>query len=719
MTFLNPAILFGLLAVSLPVAIHLLSKPRLRRVQWAAVRFLLASVQKNRRRVQMEDILLLILRALFVALLTVLFARPALLTDAPPRLGGLAAPAAILLDNSESMGQSDGTQTRFEQAKTMINNLLDQVEPGSSSALYLVSDHVKPVIAKPTQDFATVRRALAQAPLTDGGSDLYPGIKTAVDVLKASTGKHREIFVLTDSQTAAWRELDKIRELQDANRDIAMHFLIVGDHGEDNVAVSGLQLAGAVAAVNQPLRCAVTVTNWSHAAVQNIPVKLAADNDPPEDEGMIDRIEPGASRIITLAARFRASGYHSLTASIPGDRLPADNQRSEALLVLDQVRTLVVEGAASADPTADDGFFLSHALVPVSPDQLAQYYVKVTLAQAGELESSTLNQYELVFLTNVPQLTPRGAQNLRQYVNQGGALVVFPGSATDPAYYNSESNFSALLPAKLGAVQGPPADQPFLAWQSRDYQHPLTALWNKPDSGTLAGVRVTKYFPLTLKPASATGAAPRVVVNYTDGEPAVVEQTVGKGKVILFSNSATTAWTTLPIHPAFVPLLIRIISYATSGLSGKINIAPGQPFASPVDSEYAGRELSVLRPGEKNRRIVGEVETGEQSALLRYNDTENAGPYQLFVGDDAKPRIVFAVQADPDESNLAQIPKAEIEPLLNPSGPAPNPGDTSSGALIAAHQRVPGQELWFPLACAVLLLALAEMGLAHRASQSK
>ena len=66
------------------------------------------------------------------------------------------------------------------------------------------------------------------------------------------------------------------------------------------------------------------------------------------------------------------------------------------------------------------------------------------------------------------------------------------------------------------------------------------------------------------------------------------------GRTSSFGNSATTAWTTLPIHPSFVPLLIRMISYVTSGLGENLNISPGLPFAIPVDSEFAGKEFSVL-----------------------------------------------------------------------------------------------------------------------------
>ena len=123
--------------------------------------------------------------------------------------------------------------------------------------------------------------------------------------------------------------------------------------------------------------------------------------------------------------------------------------------------------------------------------------MKVATGQPGDLENSSISQYELIFLSNVAQRTPRGAANLKDYVSHGGALVICPGPTTDMNFYNNDANFSALLPAKLGAAQEPPAAQKFLGWQSKSYEHPLVTLWNNPDSGNLGGVRVSKYFPLT------------------------------------------------------------------------------------------------------------------------------------------------------------------------------------------------------------------------------
>ena len=128
MGFLNPWVLGGLAAVSVPIAMHLLNKFRIQRTRWAAMRFVQDSLRRNRRRLQIEDLLLLVLRCLVVAALVFAFARPVLQALVPGVLGGGGdGPAAtvVLLDNSASMGQSNGVSTRFEDGRRAIRETLD------------------------------------------------------------------------------------------------------------------------------------------------------------------------------------------------------------------------------------------------------------------------------------------------------------------------------------------------------------------------------------------------------------------------------------------------------------------------------------------------------------------------------------------------------------------------------------------------------------------
>src|SRR5580693_3308440 len=97
--FLNALLLYGTALGSVPIIIHLLNKRRFKPIQWAAMEFLLAAIQKNARRLQLRDIVLMLLRALAVIFLALALSRPAVSARGIPGSGSKTG-AVILLDNS-------------------------------------------------------------------------------------------------------------------------------------------------------------------------------------------------------------------------------------------------------------------------------------------------------------------------------------------------------------------------------------------------------------------------------------------------------------------------------------------------------------------------------------------------------------------------------------------------------------------------------------------
>src|SRR5882724_12332326 len=74
--FLNPAnMVIGGALISSPIIIHLINRMRFKRLRWAAMEFLLKSQKRNRRRLIIEQLLLLALRCLLIALAALLLAR--------------------------------------------------------------------------------------------------------------------------------------------------------------------------------------------------------------------------------------------------------------------------------------------------------------------------------------------------------------------------------------------------------------------------------------------------------------------------------------------------------------------------------------------------------------------------------------------------------------------------------------------------------------------
>src|SRR3954468_10807735 len=131
MTFLAPYMLWGALAAGIPIALHFFFRSRYRTVPWAAMQFLLASIEQTSRRLRFQELLLLILRCALLVLLALAFARP--LSSVVRGAGrGDAVDAVFVFDTSYSMNAADGARTRLERARDEALRLIDQLPPHST-----------------------------------------------------------------------------------------------------------------------------------------------------------------------------------------------------------------------------------------------------------------------------------------------------------------------------------------------------------------------------------------------------------------------------------------------------------------------------------------------------------------------------------------------------------------------------------------------------------
>src|SRR6476661_4844040 len=114
----------GALAVLLPILIHLLNKRKFRVVGWAAMEFLLDADKKNRRRIRLENLILLLLRCLAVFFIGLLLARPFVPTTITAGIIDAAQFGRIvLLDDSLSMQARLGNESAWELAKKRLPDL--------------------------------------------------------------------------------------------------------------------------------------------------------------------------------------------------------------------------------------------------------------------------------------------------------------------------------------------------------------------------------------------------------------------------------------------------------------------------------------------------------------------------------------------------------------------------------------------------------------------
>lgn len=699
MNFLNQALLWGMAAISIPVLIHLLNRRRYRRVPWAAMRFLKISVDQNQRRMRLEDWILLLLRCAVVALLASLLARPVL--EGVSGVPGSKVAAAIIVDNSASMGSQEGGVTRLALAREAAHEILSGLPQGSP---VVVGDVFRAHEASADHEFARARiDAITQ---TERHADLILATKEAIGALDGQAVVDRELYVITDGHAEEWGSLAALGgRFSDITAGVRVQLITVGSSLNANLGISRLTPAAALPAVDQPFRIDVDVTNFGEAPVIRVPVKVLVDGQASGNPWIIEELGPGRSETATLYTALPGPGYHRVTVALEGDKAPFDDRQTVVMRARDEVNVLLVDGEPGAEDRDSETFFLREALAPVPPAERSSYPVKPRVVSGSNLEAEALDRYEAVVLANVADVSLAFADRLARFVEKGGGLVVFPGGNFRPESYNALLyRRHGLLPASFVPREGDigPRTRSLIPAET----NPLSL-----ERDLLAGVKFRQIQRLQLGEGDY-----RVNLRYDDGQPALVESNYGQGKVFVFTSSADLAWNDFAVRPAYVPFVSRVLGGIVPSRENNLNVAAGDPVRYRLDARLVGRDATVyeLEDPESLGRLT-ELSGDDGVSLLEFDRTDRAGPYQVTIAGEPEP-LLFSVRPSERESSVTLLGDEQLARL----------GDSvtvsrwaSNGKAASLEMDRQGAELWWPLLLVVIALAAVEMTLAQWFSRSK
>src|SRR5262249_33747552 len=167
-----------------------------REVPWAAMRFLLAAIRKNRRRIRIEQWILLAVRTLIILLVVGAMAKP-FLESFGAVIAGRRVHRVLVVDASLSMGYASGGTSRFDQAKAVAAQLVKDSRRGDAISVVLMGEPPRVVIGDPSPNLKEVEKEIAELAISHGGTDLSATFEAIDRVLEASPIAHKERAVPT------------------------------------------------------------------------------------------------------------------------------------------------------------------------------------------------------------------------------------------------------------------------------------------------------------------------------------------------------------------------------------------------------------------------------------------------------------------------------------------------------------------------------------------
>jgi hypothetical protein len=708
MTFLSPILLSGLVLASVPVIIHLLNRRRFRVVEWGPMKYLKLTIKTNRRRMRIEQLVLLAVRTLVVVVLILAVARPVLsATGMGSWLGSRGRTARlIVVDDSLSMGyQAADRRAALDVAKDAARELVKGIKAQDSLTLITTSAPDEPLVKDALlDDPSKATGPIAALAPSDARGD-WAATLAAVDRHLATTAfPTREVVLVTDLRREGWgAEVTAVANRWAAQSpSVNVKVIDVGTRATDNLTVTGFEQQDPVALPGAAVNLMATIRNDEPTPLAASQALLTIDGE--TRPVILPDLAPGSTTRVPLTVTLQAAGQHPLLLRLPGDALPADDGRWLNVNVRPSLQVTLVDGEPGARPFEGETDFLALSFTVGSVPW------RVTRQIDAEWLAGRDDEADVLVLANVASLTPERVGALEQLVReQGTGLMIFAGEQVDPQLYNDRlfKDGTGLLPARLEKASDEPVTG--LVVESLD-DSPLAAL-GKIAPAALGRI-VAKRFMVAEPPPASKADSVRVLARWNDpeGRPAVVEKKLGRGRVLLWTITADRQWSDWPIDPTYV-LAVRSAAMAVARPDGREGQATaGEPIRHRLPAGEQAAEPRVLAPGAAEAEVASvETSDGAAGVSIVHPRTARAGVYALKWKDATGAERAHTVAVNPHkaESDLTPITDAELADLMG-NLEVPIIHYTGGETNLAGQ----GREIWKTLAIALLCLAAVETALA-------
>ena len=686
----------GTIGASIPLIIHLLNRERARRLIFSTVRFIQMSHQTNVQRHRLKRLLLLLMRILMLILLGFAFARPFFAADptTAPELGGVRN-AVIILDTSYSMQYEDV----FERAKKEAINRLDSLESADAVALILSADKARKVLPIDSEH-NHIRAAIESAEPTYRTTDYLDAIQTADEILQGVTAGQKQIYLIADLQKIGW---ENFLETDRLSPDVDIEFVNVAVEQTNNRAITDINVPPVVLIEQKNTELVARIHNFSTEDVQKLPISLFIDNNKVQTTRLDIAPEDSADAVFKMEIDLQSESIHTGWVEIDPDALEIDNRYYFTVQSMKSIKVHAINGEQKRSDIEDETFFLTRALKDVGDEGAPIDYTESTALPSA----AALQQYDVLILANVKQITAAESERLKTYVNAGGGLIITLGDNIDSGVYQQHlgETEDPLMPCTLmQAVGDPIGKDEFQVIASVDYRHPIFTPFRNPNHGDFGKGRFYRYFQTVPTPEAVAIAV------FDDGNPALLEKIYGNGRVLCFTSTIDREWNDLPIHGVYLPFLHETIKYLALKQAGKVpDYRVGDSVEYNGDQDDAGKEVAVFDPDRKETRMT----LNEQGNLF-YENTQHPGIYSVH-GSGKSPHY-FVVNVDTVESDLTLRNPEELTSMLIGSTEVDRaPAELTPEVKQQYREDVEkNQGVATYLLLAVFALAITEMFLANR-----
>ena len=410
MQFLYPAFLFGLLALAIPVIIHLFNFRRFKTVYFTNVRFLKNIQEETATKSRLKHILVLISRMLAITFLVLAFAQPFIPSEQSANKATKKA-VSIYIDNSFSMEAVNNDEQLLNIAKRKAEEIVNGYTIDDQFQLLTNDMEAKHQRLVSKEEMLQM---ITQVQCTPEVRSLSEIVKRQRDILNRDKAQsQKNIYAISDFQKNA----------AGFENDTTLNINLVHLQGKDqrNLAIDSVWFAGPVQILNQPIQLCYTISNYGEDEITNAPVTLKLNE---QIKSIADITIPPLSKITdTMTFTLNEAGWYNGELGVKDYPVTFDDVLYFTFQPVSQIPVITING--KTENTFIQSLIGKNSLFALTNNNVAQ------------IDFSSLDKFDLIILNEVKSISGGLADALNQQLERGCNIIIFPPADMDVATVNN------------------------------------------------------------------------------------------------------------------------------------------------------------------------------------------------------------------------------------------------------------------------------------------
>jgi hypothetical protein len=630
MNFINPFILFGLVLASIPIILHFLNLRKLKKIEFSSLKFLIELQKSHIRKLKIKQWLLLLLRTLTIIFIVLAFARPLTRGHLPGFSKYAESSVIVFVDNSPSMNLTDEYGNRFNFAKRIAKNLIEQFNSRDEIVLIPLGNLQSADFYNFTSNFAKISEDLSKMRISQSSINISNAIATSAELFKKAHFLNKEIYFITDNQLLNFENFD---DTFITNIRPAIYFVEVGANSKanlTNISVDSIIPTTRIFQFNNPVITKIKLTNHSVEDKSKLSMSMLFNAIKVAQKNV--NIKSETSTYNDISAVLKSNDVLLGEVELENDALPNDNRRFFGVILPNKPQVALISD--------NNNLFLQNAL----GINYQLNYCNVEIIPTINFNSTDLTKFDVLVFENYSKIN---ASRVENYLKNGGRAIFFASEdlstnqeivkflKLDKSEIINYSNNSNNIVSKIAK------------------SHPIfEGVFTNSNIEVAEKISIYKEIP------------------YKKGIP-IIESITGnllseeyllKGKYLFFSINPMQEWGNIPTSALFPIIIYRSILYLSSLPELSTSVMIGSSVQLKIPARFAeGSNFSIIDPnGNKQVVYAPNLSTG---IIVSIPKVELLGNYVVYNSKE-KPVGIISANINPKESVISKIGNEKVEELL-------------------------------------------------------